>query len=129
MSSLSTATSSLLVALGVVPGAWLRYRVVNHLEPALPRKHWGTFVVNVVACFALGLLAAMQLGGGPGARSTMLLLGTGFFGGFSTFSSFVAELHQVLQRRHWGEACALAGGSLLAGLLAMQAGLVIGALR
>ncbi|NDD46505.1 MAG: CrcB family protein, partial [Synechococcaceae bacterium WB9_4xB_025] len=41
---------ALLVAIGAVPGAWLRFRVVNHLEPMLPRKHWGTFTVNVIAC-------------------------------------------------------------------------------
>ena len=39
---------SLLVALGAVPGAWLRFWIVNHLEPLLPWRHWGTFGVNMV---------------------------------------------------------------------------------
>jgi hypothetical protein len=41
------SNDALFVALGAVPGAWLRFRVVNHFEPMLPRKHWGTFGVNV----------------------------------------------------------------------------------
>ena len=51
---------ALLVALGAVPGAWLRLRMVNHFEPMVPKKHWGTFTVNVLACFALGLVLALQ---------------------------------------------------------------------
>ena len=38
---------ALLVAIGAVPGAWLRFRLVNHLVPLVPRKHWATFAVNI----------------------------------------------------------------------------------
>ncbi len=115
----------LLVALGAVPGAWLRFRVVNHLEPLLPRRHWGTFGVNVIACFALGLLVGLERSCGPGQR-LLLLLGTGFLGSFSTFSTFMAELRVVLVARHWREAALLVGGSVAGGLLAMLAGLALG---
>ena len=74
----------LLVGLGAVPGAWLRLRVVNHFEPMVPRKHWGTFLVNLVAAFALGLVLGLQTSGRcdpPAATSSLLLLiGVGFFG-------------------------------------------------
>ena len=73
---------ALLVAIGALPGAWLRFRVVNLLEPMLPRKHWGTFTVNVIACFALGLVAALANHCGPDQRLG-LLLGTGFLGSLS----------------------------------------------
>ena len=49
-----SASEALLVGLGAIPGAWLRLKVVNHFQPMVPKKHWGTFLVNVVACFALG---------------------------------------------------------------------------
>lgn len=117
---------ALLVALGAVPGAWLRFRLVNHLEPLLPRRHWGTFAVNLLACFALGLLSALQSQGNAGSDRLMLLLGTGFLGSFSTFSTFMAELRGVLAARHWREAGLLAGGSVAGGLLAMAAGLALG---
>lgn len=118
-------TAALLVAIGAVPGAWLRFRVVDHLEPMLPRKHWGTFGVNVIAAFALGLVVGLEQSCGV-ASQRLLLIGTGFFGSFSTFSSFIGEVHAELRQRHWGEAALLAGGSVLAGLMALKLGLLLG---
>ncbi len=118
---------ALFVAIGAVPGAWLRFRVVNHLEPMLPRKHWGTFGVNLIACFALGLLVSLEARCGAGASRTMLLLATGFLGSFSTFSTWVAELWTALRQRELREALLLCAGSVLGGLLAMTAGLALGA--
>ena len=54
-----SAPEAVLVGLGAIPGAWLRLKVVNHFEPMVPKKHWGTFVVNVIASFALGLVLAL----------------------------------------------------------------------
>ncbi len=126
MVALPEPSAALLVAIGAVPGAWLRFRVVNHLEPMLPRKHWGTFGVNVIAAFALGLVVGLEQSCGVAGHRLLLLLGTGFLGSFSTFSSFIGELHAELCQRHWGEAALLVGGSLLAGLLALKAGLLLG---
>jgi CrcB protein len=109
-----------------VPGAWLRFRVVNRLEPMLPRKHWGTLLVNVIAAFALGLVVGLEQSCGVAAQRLLLLIGTGFFGSFSTFSSFIGELHALLRQGHWREAALLAGGSVLAGLLALKLGLLLG---
>jgi CrcB protein len=113
---------ALLVALGAVPGAWLRFRIVNHLEPLLPRRHWGTFGVNLIACFALGLLSALQSRCAGGADRLMLLLGTGFLGGFSTFSTFIAELVQSSQAGEGRGAVLLLLASVAGGLLALAAG-------
>ena len=123
---MAEASSALLVAIGAVPGAWLRFRIVNHLEPMLPRKHWGTLGVNVIAAFALGLVVALEQSCGPAAQRLMLLIGTGFFGSFSTFSSFIAEVHAQLRQGHWGEAGLIVVGSVLAGLLALRLGLLVG---
>ena len=127
MVALADDTGALMVAIGAVPGAWLRFRVVDHLEPVLPQKHWGTFGVNVIACFALGLIVGLEESCGEGARRVLLLVGTGFLGSFSTFSTFSAELRAELVQRHWGGAALLVGGSVAGGLLAMFAGLSLGA--
>lgn len=119
-------TAALLVAIGAVPGAWLRFRVVDHLEPMLPRKHWGTFGVNVIAAFALGLVVGLEQSCGVAAQRLLLLIGTGFFGSFSTFSSFIGELHAELRQGHWAGASLLAGGSVLGGLVALKSGLLLG---
>jgi fluoride exporter len=123
---MAEASAALLVAIGAVPGAWLRFRIVNHLEPMLPHKHWGTLGVNVIAAFALGLVVGLEQSAGPAAQRLMLLIGTGFFGSFSTFSSFIAEVHTQLRQGHWGEAALLVLGSVLAGLLALKLGLLVG---
>ena len=113
---------ALLVALGAVPGAWLRFVLVNRLEPVLPHRHWGTLVVNLAACFGLGLLTALRAHGQASA-AFMLLLGTGFLGSLSTFSTLAAELNLCLQNGHQRQAFLLITGSLLGGLLALAGGL------
>ena len=123
-------SQALLVGLGAVPGAWLRLRVVNHFEPMVPRKHWGTFLVNLVAAFALGLVLGLQASGRcnpPGSTSSLILLiGVGFFGSLSTFSTFAVEVLVTLRDRQWAEALLLTAGSVLAGLLVAGAGFGLG---
>ena len=116
---------AVLVAIGAVPGAWLRFRLVNHFEPLVPRKQWATFGVNVTACFVLGLIAALAGRCGPDHQIS-LLLATGFLGSLSTFSTFTVEILQtwLADQRH--QAIWLMLVSVAAGLLAVVAGLVIG---
>jgi CrcB protein len=77
--------SWLLVALGAGVGAPLRYAVGQRLDGRLPR---GTILVNWLGSFLLGWLSGLGLAGGP-----MALLGTGFCGGLTTYSSFVVQAH------------------------------------
>ena len=120
-----SASEALLVGLGAIPGAWLRLKVVNHLQPMVPKKHWGTFGVNVVACFALGLVLALNE---TCAASTgiALLIGVGFFGSLSTFSTFVVELLNELRAGQRLTALVLALASIGAGLLACAIGYGLG---
>ena len=119
-----------MVGLGAIPGAWLRLRLVNHFEPLVPRKHWGTFVVNLVAAFALGLVLGLERAGrcdqSTPASALILLIGTGFFGSLSTFSTFAVEVLVTLSDRRWGEAVLLTAGSVIAGLLIAAAGFSLG---
>ena len=116
-----SASEAVLVGLGAIPGAWLRLRVVNHFQPMVPKKHWGTFMVNVMACFALGLVLALNE---TCASSTgiALLMGVGFFGSLSTFSTFAVELLNELRAGQTLTALVLALASIGAGLLACAVG-------
>ena len=120
-------SSVLLISLGAVPGAWLRFRLVNHFEPLIPAKHWATLGVNVAASFALGLVVALQQR--CAAPGLLLLIGTGFLGSLSTFSTFMVELLVLLRLQRAGEALLLALASVCAGLLAMELGLALGGLQ
>ena len=103
--------------------------MVNHLEPMLPQRHWGTVGVNLLACFVLGLLVSLEASCGEGSRRLMLLLATGFLGSFSTYSTFIAEIHSLLRQRNRAEALVLLVSSVAGGLLALTIGLSLGATR
>ena len=120
------ARDALIVSLGAIPGAWLRLKTVNHFEPMVPKKHWGTFLVNVIASFALGLVLALYQTCSA-STGIVLLMGVGFFGSLSTFSTFVVELLNELRAGHVLAAAALALISIVVGLLAAAAGYGLGA--
>lgn len=85
---------ALLVAVGAAVGApvrwWVDQRVQRRWAPVVP---WGTFTVNVVGSLMLGLVAA-RWAADDGA---LLLLGVGFCGGLTTFSSFGWETHRLAE--------------------------------
>jgi fluoride exporter len=75
--------TALLVALGAAVGAPLRFVVASRLDGDFP---WGTLVVNVTGSFLLGLFSALAL-----TDHATALLGTGFCGGFTTYSAFAVQ--------------------------------------
>ena len=72
-----------LVALGAAVGSPLRHLAGHHLDQRLP---WGILLVNVAGSFLLGMFVALGLSG-----SSLALLGTGFCGGFTTYSTFAVQ--------------------------------------
>ena len=84
----------LLVVLGAAVGAPLRYAAASALDGRLHHRfHAGTLSVNVVGSFLLGLFSALSLAGGAAA-----LLATGFCGGFTTYSAFAVQTHDLGRR-------------------------------
>ena len=75
----------LLVVLGAAVGAPTRYLAGHLLDGHLPR---GTVVVNLVGSFLLGLFSALAL-----TDHARALLGTGFCGALTTYSSFAVQTH------------------------------------
>ena len=119
-----------MVGIGAIPGAWLRLRLVNHFEPMVPLKHWGTFAVNLVATFGLGLVLGLQLNDpcstSKGVSALTLLIAVGFFGSLSTFSTFAVEVLNTLKQRNWLEFLLLSMGSIVGGLIAAGLGYGLG---
>jgi len=65
--------------------------------------------------------------GGPDGQELLLLIATGFLGSLSTFSTLMVEVLQNLRQGQPGDAALLAAASVLAGVLAVQLGLLLGA--
>lgn len=87
----------LYVALGSAVGGVCRYVVSQLLGRFFCGMFpFGTFVVNVVGCFVIGLLYGWIGRGVPVSAEMRLLLVTGFCGGFTTFSTFMNENYMFL---------------------------------
>lgn len=84
----------LLVAVGGSLGAGSRLVLAESLTGSANGWPMATLVVNLLGAFGLGFLLQTLLRGGPegrGRRSLRLGLGTGFFGGFTTYSGFALD--------------------------------------
>ncbi len=81
---------------------------------------WGTLVVNVAGCFAVGAMGALFAPSHPlHLRNDLrMLVIVGVLGGFTTFSAFSLETLQLVQRGTPGAAIAYAGATLVLCLLA-----------
>jgi len=116
----------LMVAIGGFVGAPSRYlidRAVNRrIESDLP---WGTFLVNISGSFVLGLLTGLSLGHhlSPVAKA---LLGTGFCGAYTTFSTFTFETVRLLEVGQVLDAALNVTISTIVGLVGAGIGLAIG---
>ncbi|GJG85622.1 hypothetical protein tb265_08030 [Gemmatimonadetes bacterium T265] len=111
-----------LVAVGGAAGCVARYLVSLAAQPWSAAFPWGTFGVNVFGSFLLGVLVGALPPGAP-AR---VALGTGFCGGFTTFSTFGAEAVALVGRGAVGRAGGYVAGSVVVGVLAAAAGGVVG---
>ena len=129
--ALSPYTASALVAAGGAIGAVARYQaghlVANLAGPdnAFP---WGTLSINLLGSLLMGgLLGWLARGSiaGASADTMRLFIGVGLLGGFTTFSTFSAELVTLMHRGQAAMAFGYGAASLIAGMAAMILGLVI----
>lgn len=85
---------------------------------------WATLIANVLACFLLGFFMKFffenQL-----TNPIKLFLGTGFCGGFSTFSTFSKDLLELEQLSMSWVALAYLALSLFLGIMAVYAGILL----
>jgi len=86
----------------------------------------GTFFINVTGSLLLGLLTGLVVFG-HGPAWTTDILGTGFCGAYTTFSTFTFESLRLIEDRDYGQAALNIGGSLVLGLAGAAAGLALGA--
>ncbi len=116
-----TATAALLVVLGAAVGAPARYLTDRWLQSTHGTGFpWGTFTVNIVASFVLGLVA-----GTSASPVITALVGTGFCGALSTWSTLGYETVRLAEERAWTPAVFNIVASVLAGLGAAGLGFAL----
>ena len=110
----SELTELLLVAAGAVPGAVLRWQVALHVGDQ-------NLLVNVLGAALLGLLAGL-----PAAPRRQLLVGIGFCGSLTTFSSWTLAAMKQLSAGDWAAALGLIGLTLGLGVGGAWVGFLFG---
>jgi CrcB protein len=107
---------AVLVALAGAGGVLVRYGVSSAVHgEALP---WVTVAINVVGSFLLGMLVVAHWA----SPQTRTILGVGFLGGFTTFSTFSVQAFLDVRAGEPGKAVVLVGASVILGLLAAAGG-------
>ncbi|MBM7645576.1 CrcB protein [Scopulibacillus daqui] len=111
----------LLVGIGGFFGAISRYWISGKFNKKGDLKFpYGTLIVNLVGAFLLGLITASSL-----SASWQVLLGTGFMGAFTTFSTFKLENIQMHLKRQRNVLIAYLAASYIGGIILAFLGMMI----
>ncbi len=112
------------VGIGGALGSIVRYKlgkiITAKTSTAFPT---GTFVVNLTGALLLGLLSSLDTG-----RNIYLLLGDGFLGAYTTFSTFMYEGFHLFQENEKLNAFTYILASLILGVIGYAAGFEFGKL-
>lgn len=111
-----------LVALGGVIGAVTR-AVIEYAWPHSPDTiGWATFTINVTGCFLIGALLGAIGRYRPDQELIRPFLGVGVLGGYTTFSTHMVEVQQLIERGRFELGLAYLALQLGSGVLAVAVG-------
>lgn len=115
----------LLIGSGGAIGSICRYIISVYIQKIFAHNFpLGTFAVNILGCFIVGLIFGL-IEGHPQQHHLRLLFVIGFCGGFTTFSSFAYENIHLVQSGHNLSMLLYTLGSIVVGFIAVWAGLMI----
>jgi fluoride exporter len=114
----------LLIAVFGAVGTLARYGLQGlvqlRVDSAFP---YGTLLINLTGCFFLGLIGQFTMNRMVLPPDWRVAITVGFFGGYTTFSSFGWETAKMLEDGEWLRATAYVGASVVAGLLLSVGGI------
>lgn len=124
-----TAGRATLVFIGGAAGTAARQGAAL-VVPVVDGFPWPIVAVNVVGAFLLGaLLAVLLRAPSPRRRRLRLLLGTGFLGGFTTYSALATDTALLVGNGAAWLGLAYGVGTVVAGGVATWLGIVVGSAR
>jgi CrcB protein len=104
---------------GGAVGAVVRVWIAQHLTTPDGSWPWAIFIINISGSFALAYFATRLQERLPQSTYRRPLLGTGFCGAYTTFSTMQVEILQIVEAHRYGLAVGYALGSIAAGLAAI----------
>ena len=114
--------SFLLVFLGGGLGSALRYLVASAMNQYSKVLPFGTFTVNILGCLLIGMILGYAQRENTLTSNQILLLATGFCGGFTTFSAFANENLELIKNGEIFNFSIYTISSILIGVLAVFIG-------
>jgi CrcB protein len=117
----------ILVALGGAVGSVCRYKLSSFvLDQTINwRFPLGTFLVNVIGCLVIGVLAGLILKFEMFSSQSRIFLITGIMGGFTTFSAFSIETFYLIREKEFLVASSYVFSSVFVGLVALWLGFLL----
>ena len=110
------------VGFGAALGAWLRWGFSTWLNPRIAHFPLGTLTSNLVGGYLIGIAVALFLARPDFPPEWRLFVITGFLGGLTTFSTFSAEVTELLAGGEYASGLLLAAVHLAGSLLLTAAG-------
>lgn len=111
------------VGAGGMIGSLCRYGLTLWLGAPGAFVPWGTFTANLTGCFVIGMVAQLAAGWEVLSPAARLFLATGFCGGFTTLSSLIYELVQMVRDGEWLHAVIYLNGTFFGAVLAFVLGM------
>jgi CrcB protein len=113
-----------LIALFGATGTLARYGLQGLVQLRVGGTFpFGTLIVNLTGCFLLGIIGQYTLNRVAFSPDLRAAIAIGFFGGYTTFSSFGWETAKMLEKGELFRATAYVASSVLFGLLLSIAGI------
>ena len=110
-----------VISAGGVTGALARYGLAEAFPHVVDRFAWATFGINVSGCLLMVLVTDVW----SARRLLRPFLGTGVLGGYTTFSTYIVDIQQLLAAGAAHTALAYLAGTLLTALAAVYAGITL----
>ncbi|NNM47271.1 CrcB family protein [Knoellia sp. DB2414S] len=113
------------IAAGGAIGALARWGLAELIPHGTGEFATSTLIANVVGAFLIGVLMVVVVEVMQPTRLVRPFLGVGVLGGFTTFSTYTLDLHEMLREGHPGAAAAYLVVTLVGGLAATAAAIAV----